>query len=107
MTLVKSRIGPVPRGGQSQSSNKWKAALNVTRRAQRETPHTCKKKGRDGRVIGEPRPMRSSIVTACIYFSPAEFTSKGTQTSMCVRAHMRTPLPAKDFILVLELCNLI
>lgn len=26
---------------------------------------------------------------------------------MCVRAHMRTALPAKDFILVLELCNLI
>lgn len=26
---------------------------------------------------------------------------------MCVRAHMHTPLPAKDFILVLELRNLI
>lgn len=59
----------------------------------RGAPHTpCGGEGRERRVIGEPlSSQKQHSHSACIYWTPAEFTSRGTQTACaCVRAHTRT-----------------
>ena len=73
----------------------------------RGEPYTaCGEKRKRRRVTESPlTPGKQRSHSACVYWSPVGFTRKGTQTSTHTRVHTRTP--PKDFILVLDLCNLV